>query len=179
LETKASGTTSVSATTPAEVVTDKFYTFSVYGKSPDADQEISLTITATDTVTSTVLATETTTATLVDIWTRASVTTFVPLSTNPVEITVDIQVEDSGEIIYFDSAQVEASSVATDYIDGSMPTSYYTGWAGTANDSVSHQYLNKEVRIARLTSEIEKYLPATTSYRILTLDGVEAAKITY
>lgn len=179
VETKASGVTSVSATTPSTIVTDKFYTFSVYGKSPDADQEITLTITAVDTTDSSVLVTETTTATLTDIWTRPSVAAFVPASANPVEITVEIQIEDSGEIIYFDSAQVEMSPVATDYIDGSMPTSYYTGWESTENASVSHQYLNKEVRLARLTSEIENYLPATVSYRVITKDGVEVAKITY
>lgn len=179
VETKASGTTSISATTPANLPVDKFYTFSIYGKSPDADQEISLTITATDSDTSTVVTTETTTATLTDIWTRPSVSLFIPPALDNIEITVTVEVEDSGETIYFDSAQVEASPVATDYIDGSMPSSYYTGWAGTAHESVSHQYLNKEVRLARLTSEIEKYLPATTSYRVLTLDGVEAARITY
>ena len=179
LETKASGTTSLSSVTDAGIPVDKFYTFSIYGKSPDADQEISLTITATDTDTSTVVATETVTATLTDIWTRPSVSIFVPPNIGSTEIEVLIEVEDSGEIIYFDCAQVEGSPVATDYIDGGMPTEYHTGWEGTAHESVSHQYLNKEVRLARLTSEIEKYLPATVSYRVITRDGVEVATITY
>jgi hypothetical protein len=179
VETKASGTTSVSATTPDQLPTNKFYTFSVYGKSPDADQEISLIITAIDTDTSTTVATETATATLTDRWTRPSVSIFVPSSSLNIEISVNIEVEDSGEIIYFDCAQVESNLEATDYIDGSMPTDYSTGWSGTAHASTSHQYVNKEVRLARLTSEIEKYLPATVSYRVVTDDGVEVAKITY
>lgn len=179
VETKASGTTTIESTTTSGVPVDKFYTFSVYGKSPDADQEITLTITATDTDTSTVVATETATATLTDVWTRPSVSLFIPPALDNIEISASITVEDSGETLYFDCAQVEASPVATDYIDGSMPTAYHTGWGGTAHESASHQYINKEVRIARLTSEIEKYIPATTSYRVLTLDGVEVAKITY
>lgn len=179
VETKATGTTSVNATTPSNLPVDKFYTFSIYGKSPDADQEITLTITATDSSSSTVVATESATATLTDIWTRPSVSVFIPPALDNIEITATIEVEDSGETIYFDCAQVEASPVATDYIDGSMPTAYYTGWGGVAHESVSHQYLNKEVRLARLTSEIENYLPATTSYRVITLDGVEVSRITY
>jgi hypothetical protein len=179
VETKASGTTSVSATTPDQLPTNKFYTFSVYGKSPDADQEISLIITAIDTDTSTTVATETATVTLTDRWTRPSVSIFVPSSSLNIEISVSIEVEDSGEILYFDCAQVESNLEATDYIDGSMPTDYSTGWSGTAHASTSHQYVNKEVRLARLTSEIEKYLPATVSYRVVTDDGVEVAKITY
>lgn len=179
LETKASGTTSLSASTPVDMPVGKFYTFSIYAVSPDADQEISLTITANDVDETEVLATETVTATLTDIWTRPSVSVFVPSTLNSVQITALVEIEDSGEILYFDCAQVEVSPTATDYIDGGMPTSYYTGWAGTAHDSISHQYINKEVRLARLTSEIEKYLPATSAYRVLTLDGVEVAKITY
>jgi hypothetical protein len=179
VETKASGTTTVSATTPDNLPVDKFYTFSIFGKSPDADQEVSLTITATDLDASEVVDTQTVTATLTDIWNRFSVTTFVPPTAGNVEIEVSITVEDSGETIYFDCAQVETSPVLTDYIDGSMPTDYYTGWSGTAHESTSHQYINKEVRLARLTSEIEKYLPINTAYRVLTDDGVEVAKITY
>jgi hypothetical protein len=179
VETKASGTTSISATTSDQLPTNKFYTFSVYGKSPDADQNISLTITAIDTSTNTPVATETLTKTLTDRWTRPSVSIFVPSSSLNIEILVSIEVEDSGEIIHFDCAQVEAALEATDYIDGSMPSNYSTGWAGTPHESISHQYANKEVRIARLTSEIEKYLPATVSYRVITADGVEVAKITY
>jgi hypothetical protein len=179
VETKASGTTTVSATTPDNLPVDKFYTFSIFGKSPDADQEVSLTITATDLDASEVVDTQTVTATLTDIWNRFSVTTFVPPTAGNVEIEVSITVEDSGETIYFDCAQVETSPVLTDYIDGSMPTDYYTGWSGTAHESTSHQYINKEVRLARLTSEIEKYLPINTAYRVLTDDGVEVANITY
>ena len=179
LETKASGTTTLSTVTEDGLPVGRFYTFSIFGKSPDADQEISLTITATDLDASEVVGTTTKTATLTSIWTRPSVSTFIPASAGNVEIEVTIEVEDSGEIIYFDCAQVEMSPTATDYIDGSMPTDYSTGWGGTAHESTSHQYPNKEVRLARLTSEVEKFLPLNTAYRILTLDGVEVAKITY
>ena len=179
LETKASGTTTLSTVTEDGLTVGRFYTFSIFGKSPDADQEISLTITATDLDASEVVGTTTETATLTTIWTRPSVSTFIPASAGNVEIEVTIEVEDSGEILYFDCAQVEMSPSATDYIDGSMPTDYSTGWGGTAHESTSHQYPNKEVRLARLTSEVEKFLPLNTAYRILTLDGVEVAKITY
>lgn len=179
LETKASGTTSLGASTPTEMPSDKFYTFSIHGLSPDADQEISLTITANDLDETEVLATETIAATLTDRWTRPSVSIFVPASSNDIQIDVLVEVEDSGEILYFDCAQVETSPRATDYIDGGMPTSYSTGWGGTDHQSISHQYINKEVRLARLTSEIKNYLPLNTAYRVLTLDGVEVAAITY
>lgn len=179
LETKASGTTTLSTVTEDNLPVGKFYTFSIFGKSPDADQEISMTITATDTDASEIVGTTTDTATLTSIWTRPSVSVFVPATAGNVEIEVTIEVEDSGEILYFDCAQIEEAPTVTDYIDGSMPTDYSTGWGGTAHESTSHQYANKEVRLARLTSELEKYLPINTAYRVLTLDGVEVAAITY
>lgn len=179
LTTKATGTTTLNTTTDAGLPLDKFYTFSIFGKSATANQVISLKITATEVSTSAVVATQTTTATLTNIWTRPSVTIYVPASATNVQIKVEVLAAGAGKVLNFDCAQVESSLVATDYIDGSMPTDYYTGWAGTAHASISHQYINKEVRLARLTSEVEKYLPLNTAYRILTDDGVEVSKITY
>jgi len=179
LTTKATGTTTLSTTTDAGLPLDKFYTFSIFGKSATANQVIDLKITATEVSTSAVVATQTTTATLTNIWTRPSVTIFVPASATNIEIKAEVLAAGAGKVLNFDCAQVESNLEATDYIDGSMPTDYSTGWSGTAHASTSHQYVNKEVRLARLTSEIEKYLPATVSYRVVTDDGVEVAKITY
>lgn len=179
LDTKAVGTTTLSSETDATLEAGEFYTASIYAKSPNADQEISLTISLVDTVTSTTVDSVTTTTTLTDIWSRPSATVFLPITDNTVKAVIEITVEDSGETLNFDCAQIEQSSVATDYIDGAMPTEYYAGWYGTAHQSASFQYVNKQVRLERLTNQIEKYLPTAVSYRVITEAGVEVANITY
>ena len=60
-----------------------------------------------------------------------------------------------------------------------MPPDYGTGWYGDEHESASFAYVNKENRLARLLSEIDKFVPFGGSYRVITEFGVEKTEITY
>lgn len=179
LTPSVSGLTSLSTESDAGLETDKFYSFSIYAKAPDSAETATLTMTAINADTSAVVLTRSAIANISDKWTRPSVSFYLPASELNIKIEVKVEFTDATSELYFDCAQLEQSLVPTDYIDGSMPPEYGTGWSGEAHESASFAYINRENRLARLTSEIDKFMPFGGSYRVITEFGVEKTEITY
>lgn len=177
-----SGVTKLETETDLNIPSAEFYSFSVFAKTASGPQDVTITMTALDVMAlDPVLVTRSQVVTLTDIWSRPSVSFYLPEFENPLalKIQVKIEAEDATEVMYFEAAQLETSLSPTDYIDGSMPPSYGTGWYGTPHASPSFSYTNKESRLARLTSEIHKYIPFGGSYRVVTESDVELTEITY
>ena len=174
----SSGVTSISTETDLGIPAEEFYSFSVYAKTATGSQDITLTMTAIDPMAVDPVVVRSQTVTITDIWSRPTVSFYVPA--NDLQMKIEVKIETEGtEVMYFEAAQLETSLTSTDYIDGSMPPSYNTGWYGTEHESASYSYTNKESRLARLTSEIYKYIPFGGSYRVVTESGVELMEITY
>jgi hypothetical protein len=110
-----------------------------------------------------------------DDWARYSVTLFVELNSNDTHLIATVVGNTAGCSMSFDAAQVEETYLATDYFDGSYPLTYGAVWEGTANDSSSHAYPNKDTKLIRLKDSLSEYLPLNTAFRIETYAGVEHA----
>ena len=173
------GVTSLSTETDANLETDKFYSFSIHSRTAAGVEVATLTMEAIDVDTDDVVVTRSITADITDKWTRPGVSFYLPASDLNIKIQVSVEFTDAAEDIYFDCAQVEQSLTPTDYVDGSMPPDYGTGWYGDEHESASFAYVNKENRLARLLSEIDKFVPFGGSYRVITEFGVEKTEITY
>ena len=150
-----------------------FYTASLYAKTVSGTEDFELTLTATsglDTVTET-----TGTVELTDEWQRIHVTLFVPSTYDETTfLTVDfVGAETTGNLIHLDGVQLEASYLPTDYFDGEFPDAYGAMWAGTANESVSYLYPNRQVKIPRLLANLAEYMPIGTTYSVSTYAGLE------
>jgi hypothetical protein len=174
-----SGVTSIATETDGGLETGKFYSFSIHAKALDNDETATITMTAINADTSDVIITRSTTQVISSKWVRPSVSFYLPESVANVKIEVKVEFTDATSDLYFDCAQLEQSLTPTDYIDGSMPPDYGTGWYGTPHASASFAYINKENRLARLTSEVNKFVPFGGSYRVLTEFGVEKTEISY
>jgi hypothetical protein len=158
---------------------DKSYVFSTY-LSVDANiEEVILRVTATDgtnTVTSSSDA-----VSVSSEWGRAFVEVYVDetFDTDLLEFLVEIVVENpDGNVLYLDAAQLEEAYQPSDYFDGSFPPEYGVTWSGTENNSSSHLYANKQVKIIRLIQELENYLPSNTPYFVTSYAGKEVTGIT-
>ena len=66
----------------------------------------------------------------------------------------------------------------TDYIDGSLPSSTGVVWSGTANNSPSYLYVNKDLKILTLAKTITDWLPENVFWRVRTYDAVEYTNLT-
>jgi hypothetical protein len=92
-------------------------------------------------------------------WQRYSVTTYIDaddvLTSLDFEVVVEVD-SATGESIYLDNFQLEASPVATDPFDGNLSSQFGVVWEGTANESPSHMYSGNILKV-----------------RIETYDGVE------
>lgn len=74
--------------------------------------------------------------------------------------------------LWMDMVQAEDSYLPTDYIDGSMPESIGVIWSGTANNSSSLYYPDKDVRFLRLAQTLPDWVPINTFWRISTPAGM-------
>ena len=176
----ASGVTALKTET-AENIPDlgNFYSFSIYAKSNGGNQAATLTLTALDGATDELFVSNSSEVIFTDLWQRYHVSLYIPITSLNIKLEAKVEIEDGTEEIDFDAAQVEKSFGPTDYFDGSLPGTFGAGWYGEDFESASYVYPVKSARISRFLNEIEKYLPATTSYKVFTLDGIEKAKITY
>lgn len=173
------GTATISTEVTSGLSTDSFYSFSIYGYSYGDPVTGTLTMTATNQTDSSVIVTKEVDVTFSSIWSRPSVSFYVPASTADLAISVELAFTNTEDSIAVDCAQLESSLNARDYIDGEMPELYYTGWYGTAHESASYSYTNKDFGISRLVGDIESYIPVGSAYRVLTEFGVEHENITY
>jgi hypothetical protein len=180
LEPLAPGPVELTTTIPPQnLPIDKAYVFSVYLQSPDETRDVSLKITLSD-------GEETLTrtsdpVTVGEEWTRPYVELYVPSNLNPetLQATVEILFDsNSASPMYVEAAQLENGYRPTDYFDGSFPPEYGVTWAGVENQSASHCYKIKQVKIIRLIQELENYLPSNTPYFITSYAGTEVTGVT-
>jgi hypothetical protein len=158
---------------------DKSYVFSTHLSVDANTEEVILQVTATD-------GTKTVTASSQPVvvsstWSRPSVEVYVDetFDTDLLEFLVEIVVEDpNGNVLYLDAAQLEEAYQPSDYFDGSFPPETGITWSGTANNSSSHAYPNKQVKIIRLIQELENYLPSNTPYFVTSYAGTDVTGIT-
>lgn len=155
---------------------DKSYVFSAHASG---DETIKLRLTATDgTLTS--VATSAPVELTTD-WQRPYVELYVDetFDSDLLEFTVEIISEaPTGGVIHLDAAQLEEAYQPSDYFDGSFPAEYGVAWSGTAHNSSSHVYKNKQVKIIRLIQELENFLPSNTPYFVTSYAGTEVTGIT-
>jgi hypothetical protein len=171
--TNTGALTQYSTESNAGLPVGQFYTASLYAKTLSGTEDFELSLTATsglDTVTET-----TGTVELTDEWQRIHVTLFVPATYDETTfLTVDfVGAETTGNIVHLDAVQLESSYLPTDYFDGGFPNVYGAIWAGTANQSVSYLYPNKDIKVPRLIANLAEYMPIGTTYAISTYDGLE------
>ena len=110
-------------------------------------------------------------------WAKISATDLMD-SSEVTTTTYDIVFSGGAGTYYLDSILFEKSPVATDYFDGSLPSNFGVVWEGTANNSYSHQYVNKPQKVPRLAQTISDWLPENTWWRVSTYQGVEYTNLT-
>lgn len=173
LDTGATLTT----TTDEVTVTEKYFTLSFYAKATDTlTDAMTITLTPRDNSVDITDSEVTDTVTLTTDWQRFSVTTYVDAEdvTTSLDFVVTVEVDSaSGEDAYFDNFQLEASYVATDPFDGNLSSQFGVVWEGTANQSASHMYYGKNLKIPRLSQTMVDWTPPNSFWRIETYDGVE------
>jgi len=165
-------------TTTGEVpVTEKYFTLSFYAKATDTlTDSMTITLTPRDNAVDITSSEVTDTVTLTTEWQRFSVTTYVDAEdvATSLDFVVTVEVDSaSGEDAYFDNFQLEASFVATDPFDGNLSSQFGVVWEGTANQSPSHMYYGKNLKLPRLSQTMNDWTPPNAFWRIETYDGVE------
>ena len=180
LATDGTTTTSASPTlkysTSAGNPTNQFYTFSFYAKVTSGTQSMTLALTAND---GTTTASKAVAVGLSVGWTRFTVSLQVPstLVSASTVLTASLYGTTGSKTILVDACQLEASYAATDYFDGSYPSSYGAFWAGTAHASVSYYYANKAQKLARVPDELATVLPIGTPFVVSTYAGIESVGV--
>lgn len=158
-------------------ITEKYFTLSFYAKATsELTDAMTITLTPRDNSVDITSAEVTTTVTLTDSWQRFSVTTYVDSDSvaTSLDFVVNVNVDSAtGESAYFDSFQLEASQVATDPFDGNLSSQFGVVWEGTANESPSHMYYGKALKVPRLSKTINSWVPPNAFWRIETYDGIE------
>jgi hypothetical protein len=180
LVTNSTATTSTSPTlgytTSAGTDVGKFYTFSFYGGLTSGSQTVSLKLKATD---GTTTVDSVVSVGLTNEWLRHSVSLYVPDTLDPTTTTLSVALYGTtgSKTIVADACQLEASFIATDYFDGSFPSSFGAVWEGTANASRSHYYANKPLKVSRLFENMQTVIPANTPYIVTSYSGIESKGI--
>jgi hypothetical protein len=163
---------------PQGLPVEKPYVFSIYLQTPDP-REVTVTITASDgenTVTKTSSA-----FTIGTEWTRPYIEAYVSSDFDSATLEFELTVNIEGGFtssVHAETAQLEVGYYPTDYFDGSYPPEYGVTWAGEPDESASHCYKIKQVKIIRLIQELENYLPSNTPYNIQSYAGTEVTGIT-
>lgn len=164
-------------TTDAVPVTEKYFTLSFYAKATDTlTDSMTITLTPRDNAVDITASEVTDTVTLTTEWQRFSVTTYVDAEdvATSLDFAVTVEVDSaSGEDAYFDDFQLEASFVATDPFDGNLSSQFGVVWEGTANQSPSHMYYGKNLKLPRLSQTMNDWTPPNSFWRIETYNGVE------
>jgi hypothetical protein len=164
------------------VRSNKFITASVYAKTATSTPEpMVMNVIAYDGAAEEIVQTVTKQIVLTDEWQRFESTVFVP-RVDPESVIINMSFAGvmSGQVLYFDHAQVEDSFTATDYFDGDLPPSYGAVWGNIPNSfdptapyreaepyqSPSHLYPNLYIKVTRLQQELKKYIPLNSSFLI-------------
>ncbi len=170
----SSGAT-LETTTAAAPRLDSYYTLSFYAK---ASADIPLVIELAPQDDGTPLTGDiTVNTTATTEWQRFSATVYVSSEdiATFLEFLVHVETEGaSGESLWVEGFQVEAGPKMTDYFDGALATQYGAVWEGTAHNSVSHLYYNKDFKVPRLYKTITDWVPLNSLWIVRSQEGVEA-----
>jgi hypothetical protein len=149
--------------TSVTVPTGNYYTFSFYARAESALSNTTLKLISGTYDGSTKSATTTVTIDST-AWKRYSVSVFLPQgSSTTTTLEASIYGSWGGKFVYLDCAQLEQSAVQTDYFDGAITG---VSWAGTANESASYSYPNRDAKLQRFSNYIKNFLPLNTPYYI-------------
>jgi len=157
---------------------DKYYTLSFWAKA-SAAVDVEVTLTPNDDGVPTI-GEETATFTLSTDWERYTLTSYVDAADVEVELTYTVNLvfdSASGENVWVDAFQLEQSFKATDYFDGSLSSQFGVVWEGTAHESASHCYVNKAIKLPRLSQTVDEWLPSNCYWRITSYAGVEYTRL--
>ena len=167
----------ISTTTGTVEITEKYFTASFYAKTDTAiSNGIDVTLTPKDDGVSISGTQVISTSNLTTDWQRYTVTTYVDADAveTALTFTLTVQVDTSaGNSVYFDNFQLEASPTATDPFDGNLSSQFGVVWEGTANESASHMYYGKALKVPRLSRTLRDWVPPNSFWRIETYAGVE------
>ena len=182
VDSTANGLTSIKTTTDV-VQSGRYYTFSIYAKmaaGSTSAETVKLKINSYDQAAASgdeIADVHEVEVTLTNEWARYHVTGFISSNPNPIYLEATIYGTTTGEVMVFDSAQVESSYRPTDYFDGAAPASYGAVWEDGAHVSRSHIYPNKVVKTTRLAETLRDWIPINRPYIIKSYAGTEAKVI--
>jgi hypothetical protein len=187
----ASASITLSSTKPATTTTiagqltpGTWYAFSFYAKSSSGTVGANIQLTAAtsyDTATNTSASTVVVSAapSFTTKWARYKANIFIPATYSLPTIECKIVGTSSGDsTVLLEAAQLESGYAATDYFDGTMVTSG-AEWLGSAHNSVTYLFPNKDERLARLYIEILRYLTLNTPYIVKSVNGIESVAGVY
>lgn len=106
-------------------------------------------------------------------WTRVSATDLIDALGEPNVAYYAVQITGSTGTMHIDCVQFEQGSYATDYFDGSLPQEYGAIWQGTANNSPSHIYYSKNLKMFRLGNTLTDWVPLNAFWQIRSYAGLE------
>ena len=158
---------------------DSYYTLSFWAKASDT-LDMTVTLTPNDDGTPTT-GEEIETFTLSTDWERYTVTAYInsdDVTAGDLTYTINVEFDTaSGESAWVDAFQLEKSFQATDYFDGSLSSQFGVVWEGTAHESVSHCYVNKAIKLPRLSQTLDEWVPSNCYWRLTSYAGVEYTRL--
>jgi hypothetical protein len=155
------------------VVTGQYWTASMYYKS---DEDITLAIVKRN-ADEEIVEDNFVLFPATEDWTRVSVTSIVDCECTSATLEVKISGE-AGEFLV-DGIQLEKSFKMTEYYDGSYSFESGAEWADVdaPHESYTYVYPGKPLKLSRLVSTIDDWIPKHLFWRINSLSQVEAASI--
>ena len=151
------------------VISGNYYTFSAYIKT---DEIVTVTFIGKDSLGNSTGHEETTTFSAQADWARITVTDLIDAVNEPDVAYYSVSFSGDAGDFYLDCIQFELTPVATDYFDGSLPSSFGAIWESTADNSVTHMYYNKDIKLQRLGQTLVDWLPMNTWWRVRTYAGL-------
>jgi hypothetical protein len=157
------------------VTSGNYYTFSAFVKTTAG---FSVTFIGKDALGDPTGHSETTAFNSSADWVRISVTDLID-AVNEVDVAYyDIELSGTSGTLYLDCVQFEKGNKASDYFDGSLPSSFGAVWEGTEDDSYTHLYPNKPTKVPRLGKTLADWVPMNTFWRLRSYDGLEYTNLT-
>lgn len=152
-----------------------YYTFSMYVKSAES---VTISFIGKDADGIPTGHVEQTTYDQVSDWSRVEKFDLVDAIGEANVAFYSIAISGGAGTFYLDCAQFELGSRATDYFDGNLTSTHGVVWDGAENNSYSHTYYSKDVKVPRLASNIDEYLPPNAFWTITTFEKVEYTNLT-
>ena len=106
-------------------------------------------------------------------WARITATDLIDAINESNVAYYSVEFSGSTGTFYLDCVQFEQSPTATDYFDGELPTNYGAVWEGTANNSYTRMYYNKDLKLQRLSQTLSDWIPMNSWWRIRSYEGLE------